>query len=267
MEARLFFKNKQGEDRANKDKNLFRNILVLLVSLFLVLLILINYGNILDLTASMSYALFPSKKSVEYEKLTEELIALYGSGRTEYYQDAPKNFGAASRSLSDYKNIQNTSVSNVSSENASANEILTGNYIYIPGINANAPIVSGTTTESETILNQLKQGTLMYPGSKPPGYEGDGATVIIGHSSSSIPWQKYGRIFSKLPDLTEGDLIIINYSGRKYSYNVTKIMTGSVDHLTTLNIQDDLVLGTCWPIGTDEQRIVITATLATSLDI
>ncbi|MBI2674808.1 MAG: class E sortase [Candidatus Yanofskybacteria bacterium] len=249
MEVRSFFRNNQAGDRANKDKGPLRNILVLLVSLFLVLLILINYGNILDLVASLNYVFFPSKRSAEYERLTKELIALSGSGRIEYYQDTPQGSGIVGRP---------------SAENASANEILTGNYVYIPGINISAPIVSGTITEPQTILSQLKQGVLLYPGSNLPGQENGGSTVIIGHSSASIPWQKYGRIFSKLPELSEGDIVIVNYNGRKYSYSITGIKTGSVDELAALNVKDDLVLGTCWPIGTDEQRIIVTAVLIAS---
>ncbi len=244
MEPQLYFKG---------NKDLFRHLLVFLVSLILILLVLVNYGHIVDLTANVSYAVFPSKKSTEYKKLTAELIALYGSGQVEYYQDT-QSTGVISQS--------NAQSNNALSDNASTSEILTGNYVYIPSINISAPVISGTTVDEGTILNQLKQGVLMYPGSSLPGKEG--STVIIGHSSSNLPWQKYGRIFSKLLELSEGDMIIVGHNGQKYSYHINKTMTGSIDQLSALNIQDDLVLGTCWPIGTDEKRIIVTATLVSS---
>ena len=60
---------------------------VFLVSSFLVLLILSNYGRIVDLYTNLSYSLSPAKRSAENEKLTNELIALYGSGAAVYYRN------------------------------------------------------------------------------------------------------------------------------------------------------------------------------------
>ena len=217
---------------------------VFLVSSFLVLLILSNYGRIVDLYTNLSYSLSPAKRSAENEKLTNELIALYGSGAAVYY-----------RNDNSESNVNEPSV-------PKNNEVLSGNYLYIPKLNVSAPVVTSISIDSKTILEQLKQGVLMYPGSGVPG--GGGSSVIIGHSSSSIPWQEYGRVFAGLPKLSKGDMIIVNYNGRKYSYKVENKLTGSVNELASLNIQNDLVLGTCWPIGTDEKRIIITASLVPS---
>jgi len=242
-----------------ENKSIVRHILVSLVSLLVILLILANYGNIVDLTSGLSYSIFPSKRIAENERLTAELLALYGSSPIEYYGD-DGNYNSPAVVIASSNGL---APSNQSSNQSSVSaETLSGDYIYIPSLNVTAPIVAGTVTDAGTILSQLKQGVLMYPGSSVPG--GSDSTVIIGHSSSSIPWQKYGRVFSKLPELSNGDLIIVNHNSRKYSYRVTRTMTGSVDQLAGLNIKDDLVLGTCWPIGTDEQRIIVTATLVAS---
>ncbi|OGN03696.1 MAG: hypothetical protein A2655_04055 [Candidatus Yanofskybacteria bacterium RIFCSPHIGHO2_01_FULL_43_42] len=245
MDPQLFFKDKERQ-------GFFKHVLVLLVSLFLVLLVLANYGSIVDLTSNLSYTIFPSKKTAEYEKLTAELIALYGSGKPEYYQGSFNDSGTSN----------NPAINNYSARASSAGENPSGNYIYIPEINVNAPIIFGGSTDGKTILDQLKLGTLVYPGSSLPG--NGGSTVIIGHSSSNLPWQKYGRIFSSLPELSRGDMIIVSYNGRKYSYAVDNKITGSVNELASLNLTNDLILGTCWPIGTDEQRILITASLVSN---
>ena len=240
-----------------ENKSIARHVLVLLVSLLVVLLILANYGNIVDLMTGLSYSVFPGKKTVEYERLTVELQALYRSSPIEYYDNGNTPSAFVNSSAVSVQSNRPTSQSSTLEENLSGDD-----YIYVPSLNVTAPIVAGTVTDAGTILSQLKQGVLMYPGSGVPG--GSDSTVIIGHSSSSIPWQKYGRVFSKLPELSDGDLIIVNHNSRKYSYRVTRTMTGSVDQLAGLNIKDDLVLGTCWPIGTDEQRIIVTATLVAS---
>ena len=245
MENQSYFK---------KDKLLTR-VGVFLASSFLVLLILSNYGRIIDLYTNMSYTLSPAKKSAENEKLTNELIALYGSGTAAYYQNDNSESNANNSAARNLPVASNTVASN-------KNEVLSGNYVYIPNLNVSAPIVIGASTDGNVILEQLRQGVLMYPGSATPG--GGGSSVIIGHSSSSIPWQKYGRVFAGLPKLSKGDMIIVSYNGRKYSYQVETKLTGSINELASLNIQNDLVLGTCWPIGTDEKRIIITASLVSS---
>lgn len=255
MERQSYFK---------KDKLLTR-MGVFFASSFLVLLILSNYGRIVDLYINISYTLSPAKRSAENERLTNELIALYSSRSAVYYRsdssegNINKPYGgdiAKQMYAGNKPTIQNTPTVTKN------NKVLSGNYLYIPKLNISAPVVTGISIDGKTILEQLKQGVLMYPGSGVPG--GGGSSVIIGHSSSSIPWQEYGRVFAGLPKLSKGDMIIVNYNGRKYSYQVENKLTGSVNELASLNIQNDLVLGTCWPIGTDEKRIIITASLVLS---
>lgn len=250
-----------------KDK-LLTHAGVFFASSFLVLLILSNYGRIVDLYTSLSYTLSPAKRSAENEKLTNELIALYGSGSAVYYRsdNSDNSEGSVNEPYGGGIAKQMYAGNNPTVQNTLAvpknNEVLSGNYLYIPKLNVSAPVVTGISTDGKTILEQLKQGVLMYPGSGVPG--GGGSSVIIGHSSSSIPWQEYGRVFAGLPKISKGDMIIVNYNGRKYSYQVENKLTGSINELASLNIQNDLVLGTCWPIGTDEKRIIITASLVLS---
>ena len=54
---------------------------------------------------------------------------------------------------------------------------------------------------------------------------------------------------------------MINYQSKQLVYNVTSKKIGSVGELSAANISGDLVLGTCWPVGTDRNRIVVMANL------
>ncbi len=99
----------------------------------------------------------------------------------------------------------------------------------------------------------------LYKGSSVPGQ--GGMTVIIGHSSSDFPWTKYSAIFAGLNNLQTGDVIYINYAGRQYVYHVDAKTVGSVDQLASSKIQGDLILGSCWPVGTDKERILVSALL------
>ncbi|OGN00398.1 MAG: hypothetical protein A2651_01810 [Candidatus Yanofskybacteria bacterium RIFCSPHIGHO2_01_FULL_42_12] len=230
-------------------KDILKYVFIISIFLLVILFVFTVYDKISVLVDRAEYFIFPGKKIAEYEKLTSELIALYGSGRIEYYQAESGTDESSARAYP-------------GGEVISREGVVSGNYIYIPSINISAPIVTGTSTDEKTILTQLKNGALMYPGSSLPG--DGGSTVIIGHSSSNLPWQKYSSIFSSLPKLSKGDMVIINYNGRKYSYIVDGKIIGSVSVLSGQSIKGDLVLGTCWPIGTDEQRIIITASLAPS---
>ncbi len=137
---------------------------------------------------------------------------------------------------------------------------LTGdNAIYIPKTNTKAPIVAGRSTDEKVILEQLKGGTVIYPGSSIPG--SGGTTVILGHSSSNFPWNEYSNVFSLLYKLEPGDLVYVKYQGDFLVYRIGQKMTGSVFTLSKADIKGDLVLSSCWPVGTDKGRILVTANL------
>lgn len=128
------------------------------------------------------------------------------------------------------------------------------NNIYIPEINVKAPIVLGTSGDSNQLLAELESGVVLYPGSS-----FNEQAVVLGHSSSHNPLNKYGNVFSALEDLKINDLIQVNHAGQEYYYSVAQKKTGSVFTLANSDIQGDLVLSSCWPVGTDRGRILIIA--------
>ncbi|MBX4190175.1 sortase [Candidatus Parcubacteria bacterium] len=131
--------------------------------------------------------------------------------------------------------------------------------IRIDKIHVEAPILQPSSDEDNAILSVLKDGVALYPGSAMPGQSG--TTVIVGHSSSNPPWTKYSAIFSLLDKLNQGDLIVIDYGGVEYTYFVQSKVKGSVQQIMTQGVAGDLILSSCWPVGTDSGRIVITANL------
>ena len=133
------------------------------------------------------------------------------------------------------------------------------NFLYIPKLNIKTPIVTGSSSNIKQVLTDLQKGVLLYPNSALPG--NGGSTVIIGHSSSNMPWNKYSHIFSLLNNLESGDLVYINYGNGYFVYRVNIKKTGSVFTLAGSDIKGDLILSSCWPIGTDNGRIVIAANL------
>ena len=131
--------------------------------------------------------------------------------------------------------------------------------ISIPKINISAPVISVADSTDATIFGALKKGVVLYPGSANLGQSG--TSVIIGHSSSEPPWTKYSAIFSLLDKLQANDLIYVTIDGTQYTYRVRTIQKGSAQQLIDSGFSDDLVLSTCWPIGTDTNRIAVSASL------
>lgn len=140
------------------------------------------------------------------------------------------------------------------------NESVFSASITIPKLGIKAPIVWENSNNEKKLLGALERGVLVYPGSSEFGQSG-GVTVIVGHSSSNNPFSKYGRVFSGLPKLAAGDIIYINYNGKDIAYVVNNKITGTVGDLTKANMSGNLILGSCWPIGTDKGRILISAVM------
>ena len=133
--------------------------------------------------------------------------------------------------------------------------------IIIPKINANAPVISPQTADEKVVFSELGNGVVYHPNSVAPGQIGN--TIILGHSSA-YPWYKgkYGSIFSLLNQLKSGDQIIVFYQKHKYIYKVEgkKIIRKNV-FIANQNEKSQLILVSCWPIGTAWKRILIEAEL------
>jgi LPXTG-site transpeptidase (sortase) family protein len=129
----------------------------------------------------------------------------------------------------------------------------------IPKIGVTAPVLQVSDSNDATVLGALKKGVVLYPGSANPGQPG--TTVIIGHSSSDLPWTKYSAIFSLLDKLQPNDLIYVTVNGTQYIYRVRAVQKGSAQQLIDSGLAGDLIVSTCWPIGTDAKRIAVSASL------
>ena len=132
------------------------------------------------------------------------------------------------------------------------------NSISIPKLKVQAPIIVSATTDEAQVLKYLRSGVVLYPGSVLPGQSG--TSVIIGHSSTRYPWE-FGSVFAGLNKLNPGDLVYINYNGQDYTYTIKDKRLGSGEKLSSMHFDNDLILASCWPIGTDNARIVVTADL------
>ena len=210
---------------------------------FVLILVILNGPLIISL---VQYPLTHSEQS-DNEKLTAQYMALYDYRGEEQPSQTIQSFPVAQATTSPTP-TQTPSVS-----------VTTQNYISISKINISAPIIKVSSDNEKTILNALKGGVVLYPGSAYPGQ--NGSTIIVGHSSSNPPWTKYSTIFSLLNKLAPNDLINISFDGKEYTYRVKSTIKGSVQQIMNSDLGGDLILSSCWPVGTAQGRITVSADL------
>lgn len=130
----------------------------------------------------------------------------------------------------------------------------------IPKINLSSTIIPNVDSDNEkSYLEKLKMGIAHAKGSYFPGDEGP--IVLFSHSTDSLAHiVQYNAKFYALKDLEVGDAITINFKGKIYNYSVKDKKIIDPTNLNAIRQSDSkLILTTCWPPGTDWQRIAIFA--------
>ncbi|MDO8558296.1 MAG: class E sortase [bacterium] len=133
--------------------------------------------------------------------------------------------------------------------------------IRIPSLRVSAPIVE-TAFNLKTINKDLGGGVIRWPGSAEIG--SGGTSVLLGHSSAPMTYRgKYGSVFALLDKLKAGDPIAIEMSGKILHYRVRDHFiidpkNAKEDVLQSLD-GEGIVLVSCWPVGTNWQRIAVRA--------
>ncbi|HSX49043.1 MAG TPA: sortase [Candidatus Saccharimonadales bacterium] len=121
----------------------------------------------------------------------------------------------------------------------------------------------GIRNASVTIGGEdLNDSLIQYPGTALPGKLGN--AVIFGHSVLPAFFNptSYLTIFSTLPTLAKNDVIVIDYDGVTYKYQVEdKFEVDPTDIQVLDQNQSDsfLTLVTCVPPGLETRRLIVRA--------
>ena len=137
---------------------------------------------------------------------------------------------------------------------------LPNNYISVPKIHAQAPVTFNVNAFNENEYQEvLKRGVAHAKNTALPGQKG--SVFIFAHSSGNpIEISNYNTIFLKLGELKKNDEIQIKKDGKIFIYRVTEkkvVWPSEVEYLK--QDRDQLILQTCWPIGTSLKRLLIFA--------
>jgi sortase A len=131
--------------------------------------------------------------------------------------------------------------------------------IIIPRIGVNSPVIFNSNKEK--MLEDLKRGVLRYPESELPGEKGN--IVLIGHSSG-IPGDagQYDNVFALLSELKKGDQVTLYFKGNQFNYSIfdkNVIRSDFKDLKLDSSGDSNLILITCWPLGTNFRRLAVLA--------
>ena len=136
--------------------------------------------------------------------------------------------------------------------------------LVIPKINVDVPVVYDIGPDYNSQMAAMEKGVAHFaiPGANSrPGELGN--TVISGHSSNDLfDAGDYKFIFAQLEKLNTGDTIYANYGGVRYTYVVTKkevVKPTEVSKLVYPTTKPVLTLITCTPLGTSQNRLLVTA--------
>ena len=136
--------------------------------------------------------------------------------------------------------------------------------IIIPKINIDAPVIYGAASDVKSQSKAMEKGVAHFsiPGaSAVPGEVGN--AVFAAHSSNdAFASGDYKFVFAQNEKLTKGDVIYMNYKGKRYTYKITStevVMPTEVSKVQINTNKPMLTLVSCVPLGTAEKRLLIFA--------
>ena len=134
----------------------------------------------------------------------------------------------------------------------------------IPKINIDAPVVYGIGPDYNSQMAAMQHGIAHFsiPGANAvPGQVGN--AVFAAHSSNDVFARgDYKFIFAQNEKLVKGDIIHMNFEGKRYTYSVTStevVMPNEVSKVQITTNKPMLTLISCVPLGTAEKRLLVFA--------
>jgi LPXTG-site transpeptidase (sortase) family protein len=136
--------------------------------------------------------------------------------------------------------------------------------IIVPKVGINAPVTANINPKSEaSYLPALSQGVAHASTSFLPDQDG---TVYLFSHSTNYDWfvKDLNAVFYHLKSLDTGDLIVIVYKNKRYTYKLREkkvVAPNEISYLIPQHGTKTLILQTCWPPGSTAERLLIFADL------
>lgn len=152
----------------------------------------------------------------------------------------------------------------VTEDGASIDPINKDFSLIVPKVGINAPVLAGVNpTDPGEYSEALKKGVAHSSLSYFPNQDG---TVYLFSHSTNYDWfvKDLNAVFYLLKNLSEGDLIVVYYKGSQYTYRLTEkrvVKPSEVSYLLPQTGKKRLILQTCWPPGSTNERLLLFADL------
>ncbi len=136
--------------------------------------------------------------------------------------------------------------------------------LIIPKIGINTGVIPSVNPADPGIyLEALKKGVAHASTSYFPDEDG---TVYLFSHSTNYDWfaRDLNAVFYLLKNLSEGDLIVIFYKGKQYTYKLREkrvVKPTDISYLVPQKGTKTLILQTCWPPGSTTERLLLFADL------
>jgi LPXTG-site transpeptidase (sortase) family protein len=136
--------------------------------------------------------------------------------------------------------------------------------LIVPKIGANSKVVPDVDPYNSQIYQMaLTKGVAHAKGTVYPGQVGN--SFYFAHSSENFyEANLFNSVFYLLNKMVAGDLFYLVYKEEIYKYKVTEVkivQPEAVSYLTGVTDKKTATLMTCWPAGTDIQRLVVVGEL------
>lgn len=134
----------------------------------------------------------------------------------------------------------------------------------IPKINVDAPVMYGVGADHDSQMAAMEHGIAHFSIPKANAVPGQiGNAVFAAHSSNdAFARGDYKFVFARNEKLVEGDVIYMNYEGKRYTYAVTRMEVVLPTEVSRVQLDTNvptLTLISCVPLGTAEKRLLVFA--------
>lgn len=147
-------------------------------------------------------------------------------------------------------------------DGASIDPVNTDFSLIVPKVGINTAIIPAVNpTDPKDYGEALKKGVAHASTSYFPDEDG---TVYLFSHSTNYDWfvKDLNAVFYLLKNLSEGDLIVVYYKGRQYTYKLREkrvVKPTDVSYLIPQKGTKTLILQTCWPPGSTTERLLLFA--------
>jgi LPXTG-site transpeptidase (sortase) family protein len=202
----------------------------------------------------------PLKKPSAFRELIKNvLLIVFFSAFVFFFVNFPAYYLIGKYRFSP-RSVSYQLASEVASKSSSAKEVqqFPDNTLIIATIGVKAPV--SWDIKPDDVMDKLQEGLVHLEGT---GHPGEGKNIFITGHSSNYWWKKgdYNTVFALLPNLKEGNEIILTYQGKITRYKVKSLKEVKKKEISAYldSKSEQLTLMTCVPVGTNLRRLLVFA--------